>query len=121
MNREDEVAQFRTLILILMHEDGMTIDTILEWMERFAYAFKSSLSDCIINLEYSQQKALERLRDAEFGFAPFRRLCESLISTDKVGIIKAFDYLETERDYYQKKERSTMAAFLANASGKQNF
>lgn len=121
MNREDEVAQFRTLILILMHEDGMTIDTILEWMERFAYAFKSSLSDCIINLEYSQQKALERLRDAEFGFAPFRRLCESLISTDKVGIIKAFDYLETERDYYQKKREIDNGSILSKCQRKAEF
>ncbi len=121
MNREDEVAQFRTLILILMHEDGMTIDTILEWMERFAHAFKSNLSDCIINLEYSQQKALERLRDSEFSFAPFRRLCESMLSADQVGIAKAFDYLETERGYYQKKREIDNGHILDKCRSKAGF
>lgn len=121
LNREDEVAQFRTLILILMHEDGIMIDTILEWMERFAHAFKSSLSDCIINLEYSQQKALEQMRDSEFGFAPFRRLCESLLSADKVGIAKAFDYLETERAYYQKKREIDNEDILNKCHQKARF
>ena len=105
MNREDEVAQFRTLILILMHEDGMNIDIILEWMERFSHAFKSSISDCIINLEYSQQGALETLREKEGSFGPFRRLCDSLLSADKVGVDGAFDDLETEREYYQEKRK----------------
>lgn len=102
-NRENEVSQFRTLILILMHQDGMTIDTVLEWMERFAHAFKNSISDCIINLEYSQLKAIESMRNAESGFMPFRRLCDSLITVDKSGLEGAFDDLETEREYYQEK------------------
>lgn len=112
LDREDEVAQFRTIILILMHEDGMSINTILEWLEQFAHAFKSSLSDCVINMEYSQQKALERLRDVESGFAPFRRLCESFISADNVGLSMAFDYLESERYYYQKKRELDNARLL---------
>lgn len=120
MNREDEVAQFRTLILILMHEDGMTLDTILDWMERFAHAFKSSISDCIINLEYSQQDALEKMREEESGFAPFRRLCDSLITADKVGIEGAFDDLETEREYYQEQRKLDNDVILARCTRKAN-
>lgn len=112
MNREDEVGQFRTLILILMHEDGMTLDTILEWMERFAHAFKSSISDCIINLEYSQRTAIEKMRAEESGFAPFRRLCDSLLAVDKVGLEGAFDDLETEHDYHQKKREQDNTAHI---------
>ena len=120
MNREDEVAQFRTLILILMHEDGMTLDTVLEWMERFAHAFKSSISDCIINLEYSQQESLEKMRDEESGFAPFRRLCDSLITADKVGLEGAFDDLETEREYYQEQRKIDNDVILSRCTRKAN-
>ena len=104
-SREDEVAQFRTLILILMHQDGMNIDTALEWLERFANSFKQSISKCIINLEYSQIRALETLRDDESDFAPFTYLCNSLIATDKSDFEGAFDDLETEREYYQEKRK----------------
>lgn len=120
MNREDEVAQFRTLILILMHEDGMTLDTVLEWMERFANTFKSSISDCILNLEYSKRGALEKMRDEEGGFAPFRRLCDSLISEDEVGLEGAFDDLETEREYYQEKRKLDNEALLRKCNRKAN-
>lgn len=105
LKREDEVAQFRTVILILMHEDGMMLDTVLEWMERFAKSFKQSLSECIMNLEYSQRDALEELKEKESGFPPFRRLVDSLIATDDVGLEGAFDDLETEREYYHGKRR----------------
>lgn len=120
MNREDEVAQFRTLILILMHEDGMTLDTVLEWMERFAHAFKPSISECIINLESSQQEAIETMRDAESGFAPFRRLCDGLLAVDKVGLEGAFDDLEIDRDYYQEKRRNDNTQLLNKCAKKAN-
>ena len=105
LKREDEVAQFRTVILILMHEDGMMLDTVLEWMERFGKSFKQSLSECIMNLEYSQRDALETLKEKESGFGPFRRLVDSLIAVDDVGLEGAFDDLETEREYYHDKRR----------------
>lgn len=121
MNREDEVAQFRTLILILMHEDGMKLDTVLEWLERFAHAFKPSISDCIINLEYSQQGAIEEMRDTESGFAPFRRLCDSLLAVDKVGLDGAFDDLEIEREYYQDKRKEDNEELLKKCTNKANL
>lgn len=120
LNREDEVAQFRTLILILMHADGMTIDAILEWMERFANSFKASIRECLMNLNYSRQGALEKLKEAEGGFAPFRRLVDSLIATDNVGLEKAFDNLETEREYYQKERTLDGEQLLKTRARKAN-
>lgn len=120
LNREDEVAQFRTLILILMHEDGMTLDVILEWMERFANSFKASIRECQMNLNYSGQGALEKLRETEGGFAPFRRLVDSLMTVDKVGLEAAFDNLETEREYYQKERTLDGERLLAKRARKAN-
>ena len=121
MAREDEVAQFRTLILILMHEDGMTLDKILEWMERFAHAFKPSITECILNLESDEQQALEDMREAESGFAPFRQLCDSLLSVDKVGLEDAFDSLEIDRHYYQEKRKEDNEAVLRKCTSQANM
>lgn len=102
MNMEDEVVQFQTLALILIHVDGVTINTLLEWMERFAFCFKSSISESIVNLEYSIQKSLLKMKNQE-PFPPFKRFVDNLLSIDNVGIVSAFDEIESEREYYKKK------------------
>jgi len=102
MDMEDEVAQFQTLALILVNVDGMTIDTLLIWMERFSFAFRTSISECITNLEFSVQKSLEKMKNSE-PFPPFKRFCDNLLSIDNVGIVSAFDEIESEREFYKKK------------------
>ena len=78
MSMEDEVSQFQTLILILMHVDGVNTIMLLEWMERFAFVFKDSISTCIIDLPHSGQKAIQAMQDKE-SFAPFKSLCLNLL------------------------------------------
>jgi len=102
MSMEDEVVQFQTLALILMHVDGVTINSLLEWMERFAFCFKDSISEAILNLEYSEDMALNKMKESE-TFPPFRRFVDNLLSIDNVGIVSAFDEIESEREYYKKK------------------
>ena len=102
MDQEDEVVQFQTLALILMHVDGVTIDVLLEWMERFAYCFKTSVSECIISLENGEAKALQRMKESE-RFPPFRRFVDNLLNIDNVGMEGAFAEIESERSFYQKK------------------
>lgn len=116
MARDDEVAQFRTLILILMHEDGMTLNRILEWMEKFAHAFKASITDCIFSLEQNEEKALMEMREKEKGFAPFRRMCDALLSVDKVGVESAFDGFESDREYYKDKRKEDNDVLLKKCS-----
>ncbi len=105
MDMEDEVIQFQTIVLILMYVDGMMIDTVLEWMERFAFCFKTSISDCIINLEYSTQKALQKMKNSE-TFPPFRRFVDNLLMVDNEDIITAFSEIETDREYYMEKRKT---------------
>lgn len=104
MSREDEVNQFNTLMLILMYVDGVTIDLIMEWLERFAYCFKPSISKCIINLEHGETEALEQMKSEE-SFLPFKQFTDSLISIDEIGVQSAFDEIKTERDYYKDKRK----------------
>ncbi|MDE6627330.1 MAG: hypothetical protein K2K56_13285 [Lachnospiraceae bacterium] len=104
MNMEDEVVQYQTLAIILMHVSGTTIDDILEWMERFASCFKTTITECIINLEKGQDEAIQAMKDKE-TFPPFRKFVSCLLNVDKVGIIAAFEKVEVDRKYYQQKRQ----------------
>lgn len=105
MDMEDEVLQYQTIVLILMHVDGMMIDTVLEWIERFSYCFRQSIQECIINLEYSTQKALYKMKNQE-TFPPFRRFVDNLIMVEDEDILTAFAEIETDREYYKEKRKA---------------
>lgn len=126
MSMEDEIAQFQTLILILMHEDGVTMTVILEWMERFSFCFKDSIQRCIVDLERNQNDALMNMRNAE-AFPPFKRFVDNLLSVDNAGIEGAFSEIKTEREFYknnraedneiqssQKASKANMICFIPN-------
>ena len=104
MDMEDEVIQYQTIVLILMHVDGIMLDTVLEWMERFSFCFKQSIQECIINLEYSTTKALQKMKNVE-SFAPFRRFVDNLLMVEDEDILTAFSEIETDREYYKEKRK----------------
>ena len=104
MDMEDEVIQYQTIALILMHVDGIMIDTVLEWMGRFAYCFKESIQECRLNLEYSTQKALLKMKNQE-SFPPFRRFVDNLLMVDDEDILTAFSEIETDREYHKEKRK----------------
>ncbi len=105
MDMEDEVIQYQTIILILMHVDGMLVDTVLEWLERFSFCFRESIQECIINLEYSTQKALQKMKNQE-TFPPFRRFVDNLLMVEDEDILTAFAEIETDREYYKEKRKT---------------
>ena len=111
MRREEEVVRFQSIMLILMHINGTTLSIILEWMERFSFCFKESISECRINLPSGTQNALEDLKDQE-SFEPFKDFVDNLLSIDRVGVEKAFDEIQTDREYYMKKREEDRAENL---------
>lgn len=121
MARADEVSRFRTLIIILMHQDGMTLDKLFVWLERFSHAFKPSITECLLNLKKDEEQAIRDLRDAESGFPPFRRLCDSLLNADRVGLESAFATLEIDREFESRKRRDDNDANLAKCNSKANL
>lgn len=115
MNMEDEVAQFQTLALIISRVDGANIAMLLEWMDRFAYCFKSSVSQCIIDLPHGGQKALIAMREAE-PFRPFKSFANCMISVDEVGMVTAFSSIETDRAYYKEKRQEDNLRMITRKS-----
>lgn len=123
-NKKMEVSQFQTLILIFMSSDGIRLDTILEWMERFAYSFKPTISECIISLESGEKKRLKNENQEETcdEFIRFVDCLEIMIDTD---IHTAFNDIQVDRAYLLKEreiemdriinERSSLASLLSLA------
>jgi hypothetical protein len=104
MDMEDEVIQFHSIILMLMHFDRMTIETILSWFENFAVIFKKSIQECINELQTGDIEVLEKLKLKE-PYEPFVKIIENLQISDRIGISKAFDEIAVERNHYQEKRK----------------
>ncbi len=105
MDMEDEVMQFQTVILMLMHIERVSVEYIIEWLERFANIFREPLSTCMNNYESGAWEALEQLKE-DAPYKPFVRIVESLQSAvENVKITDAFDELETERNFFQEKRK----------------
>ena len=107
MDMDDEVMQFQTIILMLMHIERVSVEYILEWITRFSSIFREPLQRCMNNYESGGYEALEQLKD-EVTFKPFIRIVESLQSAvENVKITDAFDELESERAFFQEKRKES--------------
>ena len=107
LDMEDEVMQFQTIILMLMKIERISVEIILEWLERYANIFKEPISKCLNNYESGAWEALEELK-SDVSYAQFIRIVESLqAAVEKIPIKEAFDELDTERAYYQEKRKES--------------
>lgn len=114
---EDEVNQFQTLAIMLMHEANLNVSIILEWMERFSFCFKDSITTCIINLPYGEEKALEQMRNSE-SFEPFKRFVNSLMLINESGPVAAFGEIKIERENNEEDRKLDIEAAQKAKSAK---
>lgn len=105
LEKENEIMQFQSVILMLMYIERIDVQTILEWLERYSYAFKEAISTALNNYEAGGLEALEILKD-KVPYKDFKRIIDGLISAvDRIPIRDAFDELETERSFYYEKRK----------------
>ncbi len=105
MEKENEIMQFQSIILMLMYIDRIDVQTILEWLERFSYAFKEPIATCLNNYEAGAEVALEQLKE-DVPYKDFQRICEQLLSAvERIPIRDAFDELETERAFFHERRK----------------
>ena len=103
MEMENEVMQFQTIITMLMKIERVSVEIILEWLERYSNIFREQITKCVNNYESGAWEALEELKN-DIAFPQLIRLIESMqAAVEKIPIEKAFEELENERDYYQAK------------------
>ena len=105
LEKENEVMQFQTIILMLMNIERISVETILEWLERYSNIFKEPINKCLNNYESGAYEALEVLKE-DVSYKELIRIIEGLqASVEKISIREAFDELESERDYYKEKRK----------------
>ncbi|MDD2627422.1 MAG: hypothetical protein PHR25_02660 [Clostridia bacterium] len=105
MEKENEIMQFQSIILMLMYIERIDVQTMLEWLERYSYAFKDAIATALNNYEAGATEALEELKD-RIPNKDFKRIVEGLISSvERIPIREAFDELETERTFYYEKRK----------------
>lgn len=113
MEMQNEVDQFHTLISILMQFDRMSVDTVLEWMERFSVIFKTPLRSAVLNYESGAEQALQALRE-EAPFESFDRIVKRLIrASEKVSVAESFADLEMEQEYYAKDKEDKLTRLIS--------
>ena len=107
LEMENEVMQFQTIILMLMKIERISVEMILEWLERYANIFKEPISKCVNNYEAGAWEALEELKNSVTN-QDMIRIVESLqAAVEKIPIREAFDELDADRDYHQQKRKDT--------------
>ena len=105
MEKENEIMQFQSIILMLMYIDRIDVQTILEWLCRFSYAFKEPIATCLNNYEAGAYEALEDLKEA-VPYKDFQRIVEQLQSAvERIPVRDAFDELETERAFFHERRK----------------
>lgn len=111
MKREEEVIQFQTVILMLMHMEQVSVEIILQWLESFASAFKGAIASAVDRMEYEGMETLIKLRE-QVNYEPFTRLVDGLLACDKVPVFEAFDEIESDRNYYLEKHKQENEALV---------
>lgn len=105
MEMENEVMQFQTIILMLMKIERISVEMILEWLERYANIFKEPIAKCVNNYEAGAWEALEELKNSVTN-QDMIRIVESLqAAVEKIPVREAFDELDADKDYHQEKRK----------------
>lgn len=113
MEMENEVMQFQTIILMLMKIERISVEMILEWLERYSNIFKEPIAKCVNNYEAGAWEALEELKQSVSNHDMIR-IVESLQSAvEKIPIREAFDELDADKDYHREKRKATNEQFIS--------
>ncbi len=113
LEMENEVMQFQTIILMLMKIERISVEMILEWLERYSNIFKEPIAKCVNNYEAGAWEALEELKQSVSNHDMIR-IVESLQSAvEKIPIREAFDELDADKDYHREKRKATNEQFIS--------
>jgi hypothetical protein len=117
MEMKHEVDQFHAVIAMLSEMDRISVEQLLEWMERFAFIFKEPLQQCLLHYEHGAEQALERLKE-DAPFVPFVRIVDRLqLAAESVPIRRAFDDLESEREFMREQRKQDYERLIETKAG----
>lgn len=112
----EECLRLQTIVLLLIHFDGITVEEILQWMEKFAELFLEVLEKAVDTFSYRRRESLEELK-TNMPEEAMKRICEALLYCDELPVEQAFANLEGERsfflDKYQEEQRKSQREYAA--------
>lgn len=120
LEREDEIIRFQGIILMLMHADKITVEQILNQLERFAVAFKRQIEEMSDKLSYKGTSVFKEQKNKS-DFLPFNRLIDGFIACDDMYIHKAFEDVEMDRRYYIEKHKQENLFYIEQRSAISKF
>ncbi len=102
----NEISKFQLICTLMMHIKQIGVDTLLEWIERFSIIYKSPIQDAIMDYDAGAEIALNKLKKTSQN-DEFRKLVEHMLSAvNRISIERAFEDLESEKNYYKEKRQT---------------
>ena len=120
MEREDEIIRFQGIILMLMYSDKITVEQILNQLERFAISFKRQIEEMSDKLSYKGSSVFKEMKNKS-DFMPFNRIIDGFIACDDMYIYKAFEDVEMDRRYYIEKHKQEKLFFIEQRGAISKF
>jgi hypothetical protein len=105
LSMRHEVEQFRTMLVILTPLERMTVDEVIQWLERFSVHFREPLQQCQLALAAGVWQALERCKQ-QTAFPPLTEILVRLqTAAEQISLAAAFEDLRTDREYEREQRK----------------
>lgn len=104
----EETLRFQTLILLVMYYSRITVEEILQWMERFSVVFSRALQRAVDDYSYRRRESLEQLKE-ELAYEPANALADALLVCDDLPVEQAFFDLAGSRTYNMEQFRQKIS------------
>ncbi len=104
----EETLRFQTLILLVMYYSRITVEEILQWMERFSVVFSRALQRAVDDYSYRRRESLEHLKE-ELAYEPANALADALLVCDDLPVEQAFFDLAGSRTYNMEQFRQRIS------------
>ena len=112
MEREDEVAGYRSILLMLMHHSRLGMEDILTWLNMFAHYYEERFERCLNVFSMGTEEAFAELKTEKQ--ADFQTLVLQLEAAAKdLSLRQAFDDLVHEKAYYLEKRKEINRQMIA--------
>ncbi|GIP25906.1 hypothetical protein J23TS9_10360 [Paenibacillus sp. J23TS9] len=117
MDMRHEVYQFQTVISMLREMERISVEEILEWMNRFAIIFKVPIQRCVLHYDHGAEMALTQLKE-QVRLIEFQRIVDKLLlCVEKIPIAQAFDDLENEMSFYFEQRKQEYEKMIDTKAG----
>jgi hypothetical protein len=97
---DDEVAGFRSIIMMLMYNPRMSVQEILEWLESYAIFYKDHLHRCLLNIMSGEQEAIQDMIEIIKHDEMERLLYQLAMASEDIKLEEAFDELIQEKAHF---------------------